>query len=166
MERIMNKHHEIGNWPLFFFFYFFKQTVNFLNNIPRESQGRGGFVQHAFGDWDSVHAHTCISGDVPSILTDRTHFFFHFLLGFMLPWNKLFCIESSFLTQRCLWSLIRAKIKECMVFLVGWGMSCITELGVDLRSLHVAYRKLFSSWQCGRTGNGPSRTIKRGEVLS
>lgn len=34
----------------------------------------------------------------------------------------------------------------------GWG---------GLRSLHVAYRKLFSSWQSGKEGDGPGRTINR-----
>lgn len=45
-------------------------------------------------------------------------------------------------------------------------MCCTTELEADLRSLHVADRKLFSSWQCGRRGvggDGPSRTINREE---
>lgn len=39
-------------------------------------------------------------------------------------------------------------------------MCCVTKSEVDLRSLHVAYRKLFSSWQYGRR-DGPSRTINR-----
>lgn len=39
-------------------------------------------------------------------------------------------------------------------FLGGRGMCCTTELEVDLRSLHVADRKLFSSWQCGRRVGG------------
>lgn len=43
-------------------------------------------------------------------------------------------------------------------------MCCTTELEADLRSLHVADRKLFSSWQCGRgVGGGPGRTINREE---
>lgn len=45
----------------------------------------------------------------------------------------------------------------------GKGMCCTTELETDLRSLHVADRKLFSSWQCGRKGDGPGRTINREE---
>lgn len=42
-------------------------------------------------------------------------------------------------------------------------MCCTTKLEADLRSLHVADRKLLSSWQCGRRGDGPGRTINREE---
>lgn len=51
-------------------------------------------------------------------------------------------------------------------FLGGWVEGCAVQPNweVDLRSLHVAYRKLFSSWQCGRRGGGgSSRTINREE---
>lgn len=136
----------------------FKQTVyHLLNNIPRERHlCLIGICSTCI--W-GLGLCACMShmylGHVPSISSDRKHISYS-----IFPVWLHVAVERTVLHRKfipCLAASLKSHLSKHQgvplhSFLGGKGICCTTKLEMDLRSLHAAYRKLFSSWQCGRRG--------------